>query len=98
MTDRIEAFHVSIYKRLSQRGVTNGSNFNLPLTQTQIADHLGLSLEHLNRLLRMREEHLMTVDRRQVVTIGNVSRLSKLTRGLAEPAHVQTGYFRADQN
>ena len=97
--ERVAAFFVGIYERLCRRGLTNGSSFNLPLTQKQIADHLGLSLEHLNRSLRqMRQEHLMTFDRDQVVTIENISSLSDLIRGPAEPAHVRAPYFRADQD
>src|SRR5262249_23226754 len=46
---RLAALILSIYDRLRRRGLTNHLSYNLPLTQEQIADHLGLTLVHVNR-------------------------------------------------
>jgi CRP-like cAMP-binding protein len=79
---RLAALIVSIHDRLRGRGLINHLSFNLPLTQEQIADHLGLTLVHVNRTLRrMREERLVVVDR-QVVMIMDLEGLRTLTRGL----------------
>ena len=59
--------------------------FNVPLTQEQMADHLGLTLVHVNRTLgRLREERIVLVDR-QVVIIMDLDRLRDAARGLPEP-------------
>ena len=85
---RIAALILSIHDRLRRRGLTNTLSFNLPLTQEQIADHLGLTLVHVNRTLRrMREEGLLAVDR-QVVMIRDLDGLRELVRGLPQPAEM----------
>jgi CRP/FNR family transcriptional regulator, anaerobic regulatory protein len=40
-----------IFSRAETRGMTNGGTLSLPLTQQHIADTLGLSLVHTNRVL-----------------------------------------------
>ena len=50
-----------LYVRLRDVGQTHDNRFRLPLTQTQMADMLGLSSIHVNRILReLREQGLMT--------------------------------------
>src|SRR5262249_32721028 len=88
---RIAALVLSIHDRLRQRGLTNHLSFNLPMTQEQIADHLGLTLVHVNRTLRrMREARLLLVDR-QVVMIMDREGLRTLTRGLPEATPAGSG-------
>jgi CRP-like cAMP-binding protein len=85
---RLAAFLLGIHDRLRRRGLINQLSFNLPLTQEQIADHLGLTLVHVNRTLRrMREEHLVLIDR-QVVIIMDLEGLRRLVRGLPETAEM----------
>jgi CRP/FNR family transcriptional regulator, anaerobic regulatory protein len=86
--ERIAAFILGVYQRLRRHDLINGLSFNLPLTQEQIADHLGLTIVHVNRTLRrMREERLVVVDR-QVVMILDFERLRELARGIAEPVYM----------
>jgi CRP/FNR family transcriptional regulator len=83
---RIAALILGIHDRLRRRGLTSQLSFSLPLTQEQIADHLGLTLVHVNRTLRrLREERLVLVDR-QVVMIMDLQGLRELARGLPQPA------------
>src|SRR5580704_2291008 len=89
---RICLMLLDIYERLHRRELINRPSFNLPFTQEQIADHLGLTLVHVNRTLRrLREERLVLVDR-QVVIIKDLDRLRDLVRSscpsvdLPEPA------------
>jgi len=85
---RIAALVLSIHDRLRRRGLTENLTFNLPLTQEQMADHLGLTLVHVNRTLRrMREEQLLKVER-QVVMILDLDGLRELVRGLPQPAEM----------
>ena len=52
------------------------------MTQEQIADHLGMTMVHVNRILRrLRDERLVMVDR-QVVIIMDLDRLRELAHGL----------------
>lgn len=86
--ERLAALLLSLYQRLRRHGLINGLTFNLPLTQGQIADHLGLTLVHVNRMSRqLREERLVTVHR-GVVIINDYEALCGLLRGVPEPAYV----------
>jgi len=83
---RICVLLLDIHDRLRYRGLINRPTFNLPMTQEQIADHLGLTLVHVNRTLRrLREEKIVLVDR-QVVIIQDLDRLRDLARGLPQSA------------
>ena len=77
-----------VYERLRRRELISRFTFNLPLTQEQIADHLGLTLVHVNRTLRrLREERIAIIDR-QVVIIMDLDRLRKFAQGLPESAEL----------
>lgn len=81
---RICLFLLDIHDRLHRRELIGRPSFNLPLTQEQMADHLGLTVVHVNRTLRrMREEKLVILDR-QVVIILDLDRLRALVRGLPQ--------------
>ncbi len=85
---RICVLLLDIYDRLRHRNLINRATFNLPLTQEQIADHLGLTLVHVNRTLRrLREEKIVLVDR-QVVIIQDIERLRALAQGLPQRAEL----------
>lgn len=85
---RICVLLLDIHDRLRHRGLINRTTFNLPLTQEQLADHLGLTLVHVNRTLRrLREEKIVLVDR-QVVIIQDIERLRELAQGLPQPAEL----------
>ena len=80
--ERIGVFLLDIHDRLLRRGLINRPTFNLPLTQEQIADHLGMTMVHVNRTLRrMRDDRLVLVDR-QVVIITDLDRLRAVVTGL----------------
>ena len=85
---RICVLLLDIHDRLRHRGLINRTTFNLPLTQEQLADHLGLTLVHVNRTLRrLREEKIVLVDR-QVIIIQDIERLRELAQGLPQPAEL----------
>src|SRR5690242_12961471 len=67
---RICVMLLDIYERLRRRELVIQPTFNLPLTQDEIADHLGLTVVHVNRTLRkLREERIAIVDRHAVVIL-----------------------------
>lgn len=64
--------------RLNLVGLGNKTGFDCPLTQYHLADALGLSAVHVNRVLRhLREEGLVTFQKGRVV-FGDIVRLTEL--------------------
>ncbi len=87
--ERLALMLVDLYDRLCERGLVTGPSYPLPLTQQQIGDHLGLTLVHVNRVLRsLREKEIVSVDR-HVVTIRDLDRL----RQLAASARTARGFL-----
>jgi len=85
---RISVLLLDLYDRLRRHGLISRMTYNLPLTQEQMADHLGLTLVHVNRTLRrLREERIVLVDR-QVVIIMDLERLREFAQGLPQPAEL----------
>jgi CRP-like cAMP-binding protein len=59
---------IELYDRLTAAGLTRGPYMPMPLTQTQLADHLGLSVVHLNRVLQqLRRDGFIEMRGRQVL-------------------------------
>jgi CRP-like cAMP-binding protein len=53
-----------LYVRMKNVGLASGTSFELPLTQEELADALGLTPVHVNRVLqRMRTEELISFKR-----------------------------------
>jgi CRP/FNR family transcriptional regulator, anaerobic regulatory protein len=94
---RICVMLLDLYERLRRRELISRTTYNLPLTQEQIADHLGLTLVHVNRTLRrLREERIVLVDR-QVVIIMDLGRLREFAQGLPQPAELPEPIVRAER-
>lgn len=67
-TERMAHFLLELNMRLRLVGMANKSGFACPLSQYLLADALGLSAVHVNRVLReLREEGLATFQRGRVV-------------------------------
>ncbi|MBV9826549.1 MAG: Crp/Fnr family transcriptional regulator [Alphaproteobacteria bacterium] len=80
--ERIGGLLLDIYDRLRRQEMINQPCFNLDLTQEQIGDYLGLTVVHVNRILRqLREEGLASFNR-HVIIIMDVERLRELVAGL----------------
>lgn len=66
--ERTAHFFVELSERLRLVGLVSDDTFNYPLNQYVLADALGLSAIHVNRVLRvLRELNLVTVKGREVV-------------------------------
>src|SRR3954454_17847063 len=82
--ERIATLLLDLRGRLHQAGMANGGGFQLRMTQQEIADHLGLTLVHVNRVLRrLRESGIVTVQR-GVVIVDEMARLSQLAAPLQD--------------
>jgi CRP-like cAMP-binding protein len=76
--ERVAHFLLELLSRLRNVGLADGQSFKIPLTQELIADALGLSIPHVNRVLRrLREDNLVVVED-QRVTVRDFDALSEL--------------------
>jgi CRP-like cAMP-binding protein len=74
---------VELRDRLARVGAATRTSFRVPLTQEHLADTLGLSLIHVNRVLRqMRDEGLLTI-KFGLVTVLQPEKLERLAAGEA---------------
>ena len=65
---RLGRFYCEVYLRLRLTGNASDNRFVLDLTQSQVADVLGMSLVHVNRSLRrLREVGLIRTEGRTVI-------------------------------
>jgi CRP-like cAMP-binding protein len=80
--ERVTLFLLDMYDRLRRRDLITRPTFNLPLTQEQIADHLGMTMVHVNRTLRHLREEKLAVVAQQVVMITNLDRLRAVVAGM----------------
>jgi CRP-like cAMP-binding protein len=85
---RTAHFFMELAERLSLVGLATESEFACPLSQFALADALGLTAVHVNRVLRqLREQDLLTM-RRGNVRIHDLNRLRKF-------AGYQGGYLNS---
>ncbi len=77
--ERTAHFFMELAERLNLIGLATEAEFACPLSQYVLADALGLSAIHINRVLRqLRERELLTV-RQGKVTIHDLNGLRKLS-------------------
>jgi CRP-like cAMP-binding protein len=75
---RLATMVLDFYRRLRRRKLITGSTYNLPLTQLQIGSYLGLTVVHVNRVLRsLRDERIVQLEK-QCVSILDLERLMSL--------------------
>ncbi len=66
--ERTAHFFLELHERLQLVGLATDRDFICPLNQYVLADALGLSAIHVNRVLRqLRERHLLTLKGRKVI-------------------------------
>jgi CRP/FNR family transcriptional regulator, anaerobic regulatory protein len=89
--ERLAHLLVEFHTRLIDAGVVapDALTFDLPLTQVQLGDHLGVTPIHVNRVLRsLREQNIASIrDRR--ATIHDRAALYGLAAPLLETSHEQ---------
>jgi len=76
--ERVAHFLLELLARLQTVGLAQDHSYKIPLTQELLGDALGLSIPHINRVLRrLREDGLVVVED-QRVTIHDIDALSQL--------------------
>lgn len=80
--ERIAALLLELRNRLGAMGVAGAeSRYGLPLTQQQIADHVGLTTVHVSRVLRrFRELDAVLIRNNEVVFLDRVEALEEIAR------------------
>jgi CRP-like cAMP-binding protein len=82
--------------RLEAAGLGHKLGFELPMTQSELADALGLTAIHLNRRLKvLRQENLLTYDKRSV-EILDFERLAQVGDFDARYLHLERSNFIPD--
>lgn len=91
---RIAHFFAEINLRLELVGRSDGNSFALPITQNDLAEALGMTTVHVNRVLRaLREQGVMTF-RGGVVNIEDVTKLHRVAE--FEPGYLYTNAAGGD--
>jgi CRP/FNR family transcriptional regulator, anaerobic regulatory protein len=87
---RLAAMVLDFYHRLEAQGLITNSSFNLPLTQHHIGSYLGLTVVHVNRVIRcLRDDGVVNIEK-HCVTLLNLKALASLAKvGDKDPS--QTG-------
>lgn len=83
---RVAHFLCETNARLVAAGLSDGSRFNLALTQTDLAEVCGLTNVHVNRVMRQLREERLCVFRSSVVEIPDLERLA--ARGQFSPDYL----------
>jgi CRP/FNR family transcriptional regulator, anaerobic regulatory protein len=92
---RLATMVLDFYTRLSRQRLITGSTYSLPLTQVHIAAYLGLTVAHVNRVLRcLRDEQILSFER-HCMTILDLSRLKKVAQKSSSPS---TGFDQLSSN
>ena len=88
-SSRLARLLCEICVRYCRAGLSDGRSFPMPLTQTELADALGISSVHVNRVLqKLRNDGLLALSR-HVITIGDWDLL-------ARHGEFDSGYLEAD--
>ena len=81
--ERIGAMLLDFRMRLHRAGL-KGESFRLPMTQQQMADYLGLTVVHVNRVLRrLREAGMISVTRGRMM-IRDIRAVEQLARPIQD--------------
>ena len=91
--ERIATLLLDLRGRLTQAGLANAEGFRMPMTQQEIADHLGLTVVHVNRVLRRLREAGMVAVQQGMVRVGEIARLSRLAASLQDTYERSTPEF-----
>jgi CRP-like cAMP-binding protein len=77
---RVGAMVLDFYKRLRHRKLITGSNYNLPMSHSQIGDYLGLTVVHISRVLRSLREEGIVDSEKHCVAIMDLERLRSVAQ------------------
>jgi CRP/FNR family transcriptional regulator len=77
---RLATMLLHFYKRLYARKLIAARTYTMPLTQQHIGEYLGLTVVHVNRVLRSLRSDRIALLEKNCVTILDLERLRRLAR------------------
>lgn len=83
---RVAHFLAETNARLGAIGLSDGTGYDLPVTQTDLAEITGLTSIHVNRVLRMMREEGVCTFRSSRVEIADLDRLERI--GQFDPTYL----------
>lgn len=83
--DRLAGFLLDIHERLSVAGLAQADRFDLPLRQDEIADVLGITLVHANRMFMQLAKDGVIRRHRQQIEIVDGRALARMARWTHRP-------------
>jgi CRP/FNR family transcriptional regulator, anaerobic regulatory protein len=87
---RVAMMLLDFHTRLRRRKLISGSIYNLPLTQVQIGNYLGLTVVHINRVLgSLRAQRVVGLEK-HCVTIFDLDQLAILARNRETASRLQS--------
>lgn len=93
--ERLAAFLVDMRDRLRFRGIDTRGSIPMPITQRDIADHVGLTMMHVNRVLRrFRERGMVELRHGRAWFLYNAGALYALAR----PVRDVVGLMETDRD
>jgi CRP/FNR family transcriptional regulator len=78
--ERVATFILELHARLRRLRIARNGTFTMPLTQQQVGDHLGLTIVHVNRVLRRFRERGIATARDRTIVIHDLPGLHRLAR------------------
>jgi CRP/FNR family transcriptional regulator len=79
--EKTAATLLEFYGRLRRAGMIKAQAYNLPLTQHELADYLGMTVVHTNRILKRLRYHRIANVQKNFVTIHDLTRLNEIAAG-----------------
>lgn len=90
---RVATLLLDVYSRLRVVDNLTGSTFELPLTQQDLGDAVGLTKEHVNRSLKALEQTGLVERNGKMIRISDVEALAKLVGFNDRHGHVATDWL-----
>jgi CRP-like cAMP-binding protein len=90
---------LELYERLAAAGLTQGPNMPMPLTQEMLADCLGHSVVHLNRMIQqLRRNRLISLEGRRMTFLDLERLAADCCYGAPEPTSLAIPSPGAERN
>ena len=94
--ERMAHLLLDFHGRLVRSGqiAPEAGEYDLPMTQEQLGDHLGISTVHVNRVLKGLRENGIATMRARRVRIGDMPALARIAFPAAGPVHARNARVR----
>ncbi len=88
---RLAHLFCELHLRLKSIGLVDGGEFELPITQTELGETMGLSTVHVNRSLQSLRSQGLVFHKSKTVTIPDIEQLRKLSGFNSNYLHLEGG-------